>query len=91
MYQPILPTPLPPKLPWAAPPGELTVGETRESRLAIRRPDGTAGEVWMKATREGLAFGPGDAVRVFVQVGWGGERPIKVRAACPPRPFRRLC
>ncbi|GAA5847535.1 hypothetical protein JCM9279_005284 [Rhodotorula babjevae] len=79
-YQPILPSPLPPKLPWAAPPGsgELTTGETREARLAIRRQDGTAGEVWIKATREGLAFGPGDAVRVFVQIGWGGSRPIKL-------------
>ncbi|BGP44152.1 hypothetical protein JCM10449v2_008216 [Rhodotorula kratochvilovae] len=77
-YAPVLPTPLPPKLPWAAPAGELTVGETREARLAIRREDGTAGEVWMKTTREALAFGPGDAVRVFVQIGWGGERPIKL-------------
>ncbi|GAA5940828.1 hypothetical protein JCM3775_006824 [Rhodotorula graminis] len=79
-YQPVLPSPLPPKLPWAASPGsgELTLGETREARLAIRRQDGTAGEVWIKATREALAFGPGDAVRVFVQIGWGGEKPIKL-------------
>ncbi|GAA5913778.1 hypothetical protein JCM8208_004165 [Rhodotorula glutinis] len=79
-YHPILPSPLPPKLPWAATPGsgELTTGETREARLAIRRTDGTAGEVWIKATREGCAFGPGDAVRVFVQIGWGGEKPIKI-------------
>lgn len=47
--------------------------------MAIRRQDGTAGEVWIKATREGLAFGPGDAVRVFVQIGWGGSKPLKVR------------
>ncbi|GAA6052552.1 hypothetical protein JCM3770_003239 [Rhodotorula araucariae] len=77
-YQPVLPLPLPPRLPWAAPPGELTVGDTREAKLAIRRQDGTAGEVWMKTTREGLAFGPGDAVRVFVQIGWGGAKPIKL-------------
>ncbi|GAA5887145.1 hypothetical protein JCM5296_001610 [Sporobolomyces johnsonii] len=77
-YQPVLPTPLPPKLPWAAPPGELTVGETKESKLVIRRDDGTAGEVWMKATRQGAGYGPGDAVNVFVQLGWGGEKPIKL-------------
>ncbi|BGP21108.1 hypothetical protein JCM10213_008979 [Rhodosporidiobolus nylandii] len=78
VYQPVLPTPLPPKLPWAAPPGELTVGETRESKLALHRDDGTAGEVWMKATRQSAAFGPGDSVQVFVQIGWGGNQPVKL-------------
>ncbi|GAA5873044.1 hypothetical protein JCM8547_000014 [Rhodosporidiobolus lusitaniae] len=77
-FKPVLPTPLPPKLPWAAPPGELTLGETRESKLAIRRDDGTAGEVWLKATRPSSAYGPGDAVGIFVQVGWGGDKPIKL-------------
>ncbi|GJN94571.1 hypothetical protein Rhopal_007654-T1 [Rhodotorula paludigena] len=77
-YQPLLPLPLPPKLPWAGPPGEPTVGETRESKLAIRREEGTAGEVWMKTTRQSLAFGPGDNVRIFVQIGWGGEKPINL-------------
>ncbi|GAA6009857.1 hypothetical protein JCM10207_002135 [Rhodosporidiobolus poonsookiae] len=76
IYQPILPTPLPPKLPWAAPPGEPTAGETREGKYQIRRDDGTSGEIWMKATRPSAAFGPGDAVQVFAQVGWGGDKPI---------------
>ncbi|GAA5989635.1 hypothetical protein JCM11641_002908 [Rhodosporidiobolus odoratus] len=78
VYQPVLPSPLPPKLPWAAPPGELTVGETREAKVAVHREDGTAGEVWMKTTRQTSAYGPGDAVQVFVQIGWGGEKPIKL-------------
>ena len=83
-YAPILPLPLPPKLPWASTiPGEPTIGETRESRLSIRRGLGAGGgseggEVWMKATRKGSAFGPGDSVPVFVQLGWGGDVPIRV-------------
>ncbi|GAA6043289.1 hypothetical protein JCM8097_003037 [Rhodosporidiobolus ruineniae] len=77
-YQPILPSPLPPKLPWAAPTGELTVGETKEAKLPLDRADGRSGEVWMKATRASAAFGPGDAVELFVQVGWGGDQPIKL-------------
>jgi len=83
-YAPILPLPLPPKLPWASEiPGEPTIGETRESRLSIRRGFGAGGgneggEVWIKATRKGSAFGPGDSVPVFVQLGWGGDVPIRV-------------
>lgn len=32
----------------------------------------------MKAVRESGAFGPGDAVQVRVQIGWGGEMSLKV-------------
>ena len=35
----------------------------------------------IKATRMTAAFGPGDAVRLWVQVGSGGEQPVKVRQA----------
>jgi hypothetical protein len=62
-------------LPWA---DEHTIGETREGRLAIRMGETSGGEVWIKATREKAAYGPGDLVQVFVQVGWGGVNSIRV-------------
>ncbi|BGP58709.1 hypothetical protein JCM8202v2_006386 [Rhodotorula sphaerocarpa] len=37
------------------------------------------GEAWIRATREVAAVGPGDALRLWVQVGWNGEAPIKLR------------
>jgi hypothetical protein len=82
VYSPILPLPLPPKLPWASDSGP-TIGETKEAKLAIRGgPDGNGGEVWMKATRQCGAYGPGDAVQVRVQIGWGGDLAIKVSRPC---------
>lgn len=38
----------------------------------------------MKCTRQSGAFGPGDAVQVRVQIGWGGSRPIKVSVFASP-------
>ncbi|KAL8280936.1 hypothetical protein RQP46_006615 [Phenoliferia psychrophenolica] len=77
-YAPILPPPLPPQLPWANPHGQTT-GETRESKLSVRgEGSGISGEVWMKCTRQTGAFGPGDAVQVRVQLGWGGSQDIKL-------------
>ncbi|GAA6059825.1 hypothetical protein JCM10212_003737 [Sporobolomyces blumeae] len=83
VYAPLLPLPLPPQLPWASQdPAEPTIGETKEARLALtgdgRAGERARGEVWMKCTRKGSAFGPGDAVNVFVQLGWGGDRPIRL-------------
>ncbi|GAA5833431.1 hypothetical protein JCM11251_003493 [Rhodosporidiobolus azoricus] len=82
LYFPLHPLPLPPSLPWTASSesGEPTVGETKEGRVAVERgrEEGGGGEVWIKATRRGAAFGPGDAVEVFVQIGWGGEGSIKL-------------
>ncbi|GAA5992557.1 hypothetical protein JCM10908_002662 [Rhodotorula pacifica] len=76
-YSPLLPLPLPAHLPWASvDPSKPTVGETREARAHLESKKG--GEVWIKATRMGAAFGPGDEVRLWVQVGWGGEEPIKL-------------
>ncbi|BGO96276.1 hypothetical protein NBRC10512_000390 [Rhodotorula toruloides] len=74
IYEPLLPLPLPAGLPWA---DEHTIGETREGRLAIRVGEASGGEVWIKATREKAAYGPGDLVQVFVQVGWGGVNSIR--------------
>ncbi|BGP28195.1 arrestin-like, C-terminal domain protein [Rhodotorula toruloides] len=75
IYEPLLPLPLPAGLPWA---DEHTIGETREGRLAIRMGEASGGEVWIKATREKVAYGPGDLVQVFVQVGWGGVNSIRL-------------
>ncbi|BGP04121.1 hypothetical protein RTBOTA2_006796 [Rhodotorula toruloides] len=75
IYEPLLPLPLPAGLPWA---DEHTIGETREGRLAIRMGEASGGEVWIKATREKAAYGPGDLVQVFVQVGWGGVNSIRL-------------
>lgn len=81
VYSPLLPLPLPPKLPWFSP-DVPTVGEVKESKLALRA--GNSGEVWMKAIRESGAFGPGDPIQVRVQVGWGGDSAIKVRVQSSP-------
>ncbi|BGP36020.1 hypothetical protein JCM10296v2_007872 [Rhodotorula toruloides] len=75
IYEPLLPLPLPAGLPWA---DEHTIGETREGRSAIRMGEASGGEVWIKATREKAAYGPGDLVQVFVQVGWGGVDSIRL-------------
>jgi hypothetical protein len=82
-YSPILAPPIPSKLPWAVP-GELTVGESRESNLTIRRGFGggegsEGGEVSMRVVRKGSAFGPGDVVPIFVELEWSGNVPIRVR------------
>lgn len=91
-YSPLLPLPLPPRLPWASTNPDLpTAGETREATLVLDRATrgGSAGagqgagEVWIKATRATAAFGPGDPVRLWIQVGSGGAQPVKVRALIP--------
>ncbi|GAA5941406.1 uncharacterized protein JCM15063_006089 [Sporobolomyces koalae] len=83
VYSPILIPPIPAKLPWAIA-GGLTVGEAREAKSLISRGFGhveggiEGGEVSMKATRKGSAFGPGDSVQLFVELGWGGVAPIRL-------------
>lgn len=77
IYSPLLPLPLPPRLPWENDSGP-TIGEIKEARISVRNSEGVDGEVWMKAVRESGAFGPGDTVQVRVQIGWGGEKSIKV-------------
>ncbi|GAA6012777.1 hypothetical protein JCM11491_002558 [Sporobolomyces phaffii] len=85
-YLPILDHPIPSKLPWVVA-GEPTVGEARESNLTIRRGfgggDGTeGGEISMRVIRNGSAFGPGDSVPIFVELGWTGDVPIRVSRCC---------
>ncbi|KWU42045.1 hypothetical protein RHOSPDRAFT_27204 [Rhodotorula sp. JG-1b] len=78
-YSPLLPSPLPLRLPWASSVSGLTTGETREATKVVHRGTGRGGgEVSIKATRMTAAFGPGDAVRLWVQVGSGGEQPVKL-------------
>ncbi|ORY66797.1 hypothetical protein BCR35DRAFT_334540 [Leucosporidium creatinivorum] len=77
IYSPLLPLLLPPRLPWENDSGP-TIGEIKEARMSVRNNEGVQGEAWMKAVRESGAFGPGDAVQVRVQVGWGGEKSIKL-------------
>lgn len=83
-YSPLLPSPLPLRLPWASSSvsAGLTTGETREATKVVHPGmgrGGGGGEVSIKATRMTAAFGPGDVVRLWVQVTWGGEQPVKVR------------
>lgn len=48
IYSPILPTPIPPMLEWANPNSSApTIGETRESKLAVRR---EGKWLWARAT-----------------------------------------
>lgn len=74
---------MPAGLPWRQTADKPTTGETREATLTLKERDTgettPKGEVWIKATREMAAFGPGDEVRLYVQIGWGGERPLRVR------------
>ncbi|GAA5915203.1 uncharacterized protein JCM6883_001766 [Sporobolomyces salmoneus] len=81
-YSPLLLPPIPPSLPWAA--GDLTVGESRETNLTIRRGFGAGregsegGVVGMRVVRKGAAFGPGDQVPIHVELRWNGEGPIRL-------------
>ncbi|GAA5963471.1 hypothetical protein JCM8115_003377 [Rhodotorula mucilaginosa] len=73
-YSPLLPSPLPARLPWSSSVSGLTTGETREATKTVAG----RGEVSIKATRMTAAFGPGDTVRLWVQVVWRGEQPVKL-------------
>ncbi|GAA5883979.1 hypothetical protein JCM16303_001345 [Sporobolomyces ruberrimus] len=82
-YSPILLPPIPTNLPWFEPNEKFTVGESREDRLSIRRGFGQGegsegGEVKIKVTRKGGAFGPGDQVPIFVELEWNGNTPIRL-------------
>lgn len=45
----------------------------------IVRNDQVAGEVRLHAIRKSAAYGPGDAVELYVEIHWDGEQAIKVR------------
>jgi hypothetical protein len=78
-YAPLLPHPTTYDLPWARESGPTT-GEKKYSKATIKvgGSDGNAGDVWIEGIREASAFGPGDEVEMSVQIGWEGDRPIRV-------------
>lgn len=83
VYAPLLQPPIPLNLPWTTSDTTFVVGDTEESHVHIRGGgldgrEGSGGEVLMKCVREKGAYGPGDEIKVKVEIVWDGMRPIKV-------------